>query len=216
MFQKYSYSPGRLILLLVALIGGVALSSCGINTSASSQQSNAVTGNLSGQSTAQLITQLQQAKTQDENNAKDPTISVLRRSDFLNHDTEAQLAVRDLQLGLPVSKDRITYALEVPPKHLGPEQRAMLIQQLKDGIHKDERREQAVVAFTTDIYDQDPGASSKFGVKTISGVGGKELQQNTTGWAGLNPGSASAVGRLSSVIVSPTRVSATCLIWAVI
>lgn len=165
MFQKYSYSPGRLILLLVALIGGVALSSCGINTSASSQQSNAVTGNLSGQSTAQLITQLQQAKTQDENNAKDPTISVLRRSDFLNHDTEAQLAVRDLQLGLPVSKDRITYALEVPPKHLGPEQRAMLIQQLKDGIHKDERREQAVVAFTTDIYDQDPGASSKFGAQ---------------------------------------------------
>jgi hypothetical protein len=31
----------------------------------------------------------------------------------------------------------------------------------------------------------------------------------------LKPGSASAVGRLSSVIVSPTRVSATCLIWAV-
>jgi hypothetical protein len=73
MFQKYFHSSGRLIPLLVALIGDVALSSCGINTSASSQQSNAVTGNLSGQSTAQLITQLQQAKTQDENNAKDPT-----------------------------------------------------------------------------------------------------------------------------------------------
>ncbi len=39
--------------------------------------------------------------------------------------------------------------------------------------------------------------------------------QNTTGCAGLKPGSASAVGRLSSVIVSPTRVSATCLICAV-
>ena len=165
MFRKYFHSPGRLIPMLVALIGSIALSSCGLNRSASSQQSNAVTGNLSGQSTAQLIAQLQQAKTLDENNAKDPAISLLRRGDFLNHQTAAQLAIRDLQHGLPVSKDRITYALEVPPKHLAPEQRAMLIQQLKDGIHKDESREQAVVAFSTDIYDQDPGASSKFGAQ---------------------------------------------------
>ena len=39
--------------------------------------------------------------------------------------------------------------------------------------------------------------------------------QNTTGCAGLKPGSALAVGRLSSVMVSPTRVSATSLIEAV-
>ncbi len=39
--------------------------------------------------------------------------------------------------------------------------------------------------------------------------------QNTTGCAGLKPGSASAQGLRSSVIVSPTRVSATCLICAV-
>ena len=39
--------------------------------------------------------------------------------------------------------------------------------------------------------------------------------QNTTGCAGLKPGSAWAVGLRSSVIVSPTRVSATSLIWAV-
>ena len=39
--------------------------------------------------------------------------------------------------------------------------------------------------------------------------------QNTTGWAGLKPGSACAVGLRVSVMVSPTRVSATCLICAV-
>ena len=33
--------------------------------------------------------------------------------------------------------------------------------------------------------------------------------QKTTGWAGLKPGSMWGVGRLSSVMVSPTRVSAT-------
>jgi hypothetical protein len=49
--------------------------------------------------------------------------------------------------------------------------------------------------------------------KSAASVG--KRPQKTTGWAGLNPGSASCVGRRSSVIVSPTRVSATCLIWAV-
>src|SRR6266516_527183 len=39
--------------------------------------------------------------------------------------------------------------------------------------------------------------------------------QNTTGMAGRNPGSGSATGFLSSVMVSPTRVSATSLIEAV-
>ena len=39
--------------------------------------------------------------------------------------------------------------------------------------------------------------------------------QNTTGCEGRKPGSGEAVGRRSSVIVSPTLVSATCLIEAV-
>ncbi|MNL11611.1 hypothetical protein D3C87_1324510 [compost metagenome] len=39
--------------------------------------------------------------------------------------------------------------------------------------------------------------------------------QKTTGWAGRKPGSALAVGFLSSVMVSPTLVSATSLIEAV-
>ena len=39
--------------------------------------------------------------------------------------------------------------------------------------------------------------------------------QNTTGCAGLKPGSGASAGRFSSVTVSPTRVSATCLIEAV-
>ena len=40
--------------------------------------------------------------------------------------------------------------------------------------------------------------------------------QNTTGWLGLKPGNASSVPFFSCVIVSPTRVSRTCLIDAVI
>ena len=39
--------------------------------------------------------------------------------------------------------------------------------------------------------------------------------QNTTGCAGLKPGSATVAPRFSWVMVSPTRVSRTCLIDAV-
>jgi hypothetical protein len=49
--------------------------------------------------------------------------------------------------------------------------------------------------------------------KSLASVG--KRPQKTTGWTSLNPGSASLVGRRASVIVSPTRVSATSLIWAV-
>ncbi len=39
--------------------------------------------------------------------------------------------------------------------------------------------------------------------------------QKTTGWAGLKPGSGVSQPRFSVVMVSPTRVSRTCLIEAV-
>ena len=41
------------------------------------------------------------------------------------------------------------------------------------------------------------------------------MPQNTTGCTGLKPGSGSAIGFFSSVMVSPTAVSATSLIEAV-
>jgi hypothetical protein len=49
--------------------------------------------------------------------------------------------------------------------------------------------------------------------KSLASVG--KRPQKTTGWTSLKPGSASAAGRRASVIVSPTRVSAISLIWAV-
>ena len=49
--------------------------------------------------------------------------------------------------------------------------------------------------------------------KSAASVGNRP--QNTTGWTCLKPGRACAVGLFASVIVSPTRVSATSLICAV-
>jgi len=50
--------------------------------------------------------------------------------------------------------------------------------------------------------------------KSLASTGNRP--QNTTGMAGLKPGSIFVTGFLSSVMVSPTRVSATSLIAAVI
>jgi hypothetical protein len=111
----------------------------------------------------QLILQLKQAKALDENSSKDPSVSSLRREDFFNHATQADLAIRDLERGFFVPEDVLAYALEVPPKHLAPVQRAALIQQLKDAMRKDESREQAVVGWSDNIYNEDPAASSEFG-----------------------------------------------------
>ena len=49
----------------------------------------------------------------------------------------------------------------------------------------------------------------------IGGIDREQSPQNTTGWAGLKPGSGLRAGRFSSVMVSPTLVSATSLMEAV-
>ena len=85
------------------------------------------------------------------------------RRDYLAHARQAEMAIRDLQHGFAVSQDAIAYAFEIPPKHLTPEQRVALIQQLEDAIRKDNSREQAIVSFGTNVYYTDPNAPAKFG-----------------------------------------------------
>ncbi len=99
----------------------------------------------------------------EESALLDSSLSVLRRGDFLQHEAKVDQVIRDLQHGIPVSQDDLTYALEVPPKHIQPEQRTALVQQLKDAIVKDEQHEQDVVAFSSNIFYEDPDAPAQFG-----------------------------------------------------
>ncbi len=55
--------------------------------------------------------------------------------------------------------------------------------------------------------------ASRRAMKSAASTG--KRPQKTTGWAGLKPGRASGVPRRSVVMVSPTRVSRTCLMLAV-
>jgi hypothetical protein len=163
MFQKHFHFRDQSILLLATLIVSGMFSACSRNASPIGEESKSARLGLAEQSPSQLIAQLQQAKNLDESNANDPTVSLRRRGDFTAHARQADMAIRDLRHGFFVPEDTIAYALEVPPKHLAPEQREALIKQLGEAIRKDERHEQAAVSFSDNIYNEDPWASSKFG-----------------------------------------------------
>ncbi len=168
MVSKHYPSLTRLVSMLVAFIVCATLSACGSTASQASQQSRASSSNFAYQSPSVLIAQLRLAKATDESSAKDPTISVVRRGDFLEHAMKADQVIRALRHGSAVAQDDVTDALEVPPKHIMPAQRTALIQQLRDAIRKDDIREQAVVAFSSNIYYQDPDAPSEFGYQEQS------------------------------------------------
>jgi len=163
MVSKHLYPPSRSLSVLIALTACVMLSACGLNAMRTSQQSTEASSSLTSQTPTQLVARLQQAKALDEDGLNDPTISVERRGDFLEHEAKADSLIRDLQHGISVPQDELNYALEVPPRHIQPEQKAELIQQLKNAIREDERREQGVVAFSSNVFYEDPDAPSQFG-----------------------------------------------------
>lgn len=160
--------------VLITLLGCAMLSACAPNASSNRRQM-AMNSSLSAQDPAQLIAQLRQAKALDGTELKDPTLSINRRGDLLDHEVAAEQAIRDLQDGIPVAQDRFAYALEVPPSHLTSAQKTALIQQLRDAIREDDRREQAVVAFSSNVFYEDPDAPSEFGYQEQ--LAQKELAQ---------------------------------------
>lgn len=164
MLSKCSPFPlARALSVAVSIFGCAMLSACAANTS-SHWRTSPQSATSSAQPPAQLITQLQQAKALDESALRDPTISVNRRGDLLDHEQAADQTIRDLQHGFVPDQDRINYALSVPPSHLTAAQKTALIQQLKDAIREDDAREQAVVSFgANDMFYQDPNAPSEFG-----------------------------------------------------
>ena len=115
----------------------------------------------------------------EESALQDSSLSLVRRGDFLQHEAKADQVIRDLQHGFPVSQDDVTYALEVPPRHIAPEQRSALVQQLKDAIQKDEQHEQDVVAFSSNIFYEDPDAPSQF--DNQEQLAQKEIRELETG-----------------------------------
>ena len=152
--------PNHLLVALLTVACCAMLPACAATASSNRPMEANFTP---AQSNAQTIAQLEHARAMDEAELKDLTISVTRRGDLLAHEAAAIQATRDLQHGFAVGQDRLTYALEVPPSHLSSAQKTALLQQLQDAVRRDDAREQAVVAFSSSVYYEDPNAPSEFG-----------------------------------------------------
>ncbi len=148
---------------VLGLAACAMLSACGPMTMSATPQSTAARPTVADQAPSQLVAQLQQAKALDQTGLEDSTVSAVRRGDFLEHEARADRIIRDLEHGIPAAQNDVNYALEVPPRHIQPTQRTALIEQLKNAINEDELREQDVVAFSSNVFYEDPDAPSQFG-----------------------------------------------------
>jgi len=114
----------------------------------------------SEQQRAELIRELEAAEESDQNNARDPQISFVRKEDFFEQADKAERAIRELLYGYDVPQPELADALAVPPKTLSPQEKADLIRQLHDAIALNDRREQSTLndyfsaaCFDTASYD---------------------------------------------------------------
>ena len=94
---------------------------------------------LSAQERAQLIQKLKTAKQQDLAVAADHNADPIAAQDALVQAYKADRRARDLEHGFEVSKSTLEDSLWVPPKTLSPEQRAELIDKLKQAKRFDEQ-----------------------------------------------------------------------------
>ena len=159
MFPVHFRPPRHALTVFIGILGCGMLVAC-----APTASSQPTAKNSAVLQSASPMAELQQAMALDEAELQDLTLSVNRRGDLLDHQISASNAMRDLQAGIPVSADRLEYALEVPPAHLTSAQRSSLIDRLQQAIRQDESREQGVLAFGgSNIFYQDPDAPTEFG-----------------------------------------------------
>jgi hypothetical protein len=165
MVSKHLHHLSRPASMLIGIGVFAMLTGCSPAAMSSGHQATPASSNLAAQAPAQLITQVQEAEALDQAGLNDLTIALPRRGDFLEHQAKARDVLIDLQHGIPVSQHDLSYALEVPPRHLQPEQRTALVEQLRNAIREDEQREQSVVAYESEVFYEDPDAPSQFGAQ---------------------------------------------------
>ena len=113
------------VLLLIAL-SVLHLSSCSST-------------NMSYRDRSNLIEQLQEARRTDLSDAMDPGLDPAAQGDYMTRAEKAQTVIDDLSGRTNVSDSEISEALFVPPEHLSPAERALLIKQLEDAKTLDDQ-----------------------------------------------------------------------------
>jgi hypothetical protein len=92
-----------------------------------------------------LIQRLEAAKNADWNAAQDPSISTVRQETYLNQMNKSDRVIKELTHGFAVSQAKVDDALWTPPRHITAEERASLIEQLREARRQDERNEQQML-----------------------------------------------------------------------
>jgi hypothetical protein len=95
--------------------------------------------NMSYRDRSNLIEQLQEAKRTDLSDAMDPGLDPAAQGDYMTRADKAQRAIDDLSGHTNVPDSEISDALFVPPEHLSPAERALLIQHLEDAKTLDDQ-----------------------------------------------------------------------------
>jgi len=95
---------------------------------------------LTPQERAQVIEQLEQARQTDLDDARDTSLGPTAQGDYIAQAEKADSAIRDLKEHSNVPKAEISEALFVPPRHLSPQMRAQLVEQLKQARALDDEK----------------------------------------------------------------------------
>jgi len=133
----------------ITIAAALSVSACGGSATTRTAQENTLAANqpVPIEQNAQLIKRLEAAKQLDQSNSFDPDLTPIRREDFMVKAAKADRAIRELSKGFSVSSREIEDALEIPPRHLTPEKRAQLIEQLTQAKRLDEQREQEILIY---------------------------------------------------------------------
>jgi hypothetical protein len=86
-----------------------------------------------------LIAQLQEARRTDLSDAMDPGLDPAAQGDYMTRADKAQAAIDDLSGHTNVPDSEISEALFVPPEHLSPAERALLIKHLENAKTLDDQ-----------------------------------------------------------------------------
>ena len=162
MSKVYRFRNFAVVLLVTSL--ACALSACEQNAAsfAAQRKAHALDEAAAADQNAQLIKRLQAARELAQSDAVDPDLTATRREDFTVQAARADRAIRELQHGFVVEPAEIDAALDVPPRHLTPQKRAALIQQLQQAKALDEQREQEILIYW---QDDEPVERNRFNVQ---------------------------------------------------
>jgi len=86
-----------------------------------------------------MIEQLQEARRTDLSDAMDPGLDPAAQGDYMTRADKAQTAIDDLSGHTNVPDSEISEALFVPPEHLSPAERALLIKHLENAKTLDDQ-----------------------------------------------------------------------------